>query len=335
MFKKITYVCGFALVCLIAVGLYSFQPDLSREQLAKYSGPPSQFMELEPGTSVHYRDQGNSDGPIIVMLHGGTDSLYAWEPWVPFLENDFRLISVDMPGHGLTGRIAGDHYTRGVAVELVNDVLENLEVERFALVGHSMGGGVSIAYALAYPEKVEAVSLIGSGGFAGWQDKAELFAAYRIPVIGRYFSYFLDGDSEQARQQLTDLMVGENNVDILTDEYFQRGAELNRFEGNRYVNYLMYGDQSHGPFGHWLEESGPEDLEPRLEEITVPTLLIWGRDDQAVPFDIASRFDARLPDSTLIAYEGVGHLVMEEVPEQSASDFRAFLETRAFSESSN
>jgi pimeloyl-ACP methyl ester carboxylesterase len=60
---------------------------------------------------VHVRDQGNTDGPAIVLLHGSNASLHTWEPWVAQLGDRFRIVTMDMPGHGLAGRTPGDDYS--------------------------------------------------------------------------------------------------------------------------------------------------------------------------------------------------------------------------------
>ncbi|WP_037313470.1 alpha/beta fold hydrolase [Ruegeria halocynthiae] len=325
MTKKILKYAALVIVLAIGGFLYlQYQPELDKDDLAKYTQPPSQFMELEPGTVVHYRDQGNAEGPALVLIHGGTDSLFAWEPWVERLKDDFRLITIDLPGHGLTGRVASEHYTRGNAVKLVHDVLENLDVDKLSIGGHSMGGEIALTYTLENPDKVESMILVGAGGLGGWQEADFLFFPYNLPVIGPYVSYFGDRTSEASTEQTKEYFVGEND-DIITEEFMQRWADLLRYEGNRHVNYLMYGDDERSPYGQWYEEIGPEDLEPRLGEITVPSLLLWGKQDVLVPMIAAERFDAGLPNSTLVAYDGVGHMVVDEVTEQSVTDLREFL----------
>ena len=83
-----------------------FRPDLSREQLAAiYVNDKSKFIKLSNGADVHYRDEGNPNGPVLLMLHGGFGSLHNWEGWVPYLGNDYRLVSLDLPAHGLTGQL--------------------------------------------------------------------------------------------------------------------------------------------------------------------------------------------------------------------------------------
>ena len=69
---------------------------------ARYANPASRYMDLPGGLHVHYRDQGNPKGPPIVMVHGFSASLHTWEPWVARLGKDYRIVTLDLPAHGLT-----------------------------------------------------------------------------------------------------------------------------------------------------------------------------------------------------------------------------------------
>lgn len=102
-----------ALMVVVGVGTfaYFFKPDLSREQLAAFQTPMSRFIDLPNGANMHYRDEGNPDGPVLVMIHGGFDSLHNSEGWVEPLGAEFRLISMDLLGHGLTGTYPANIYT--------------------------------------------------------------------------------------------------------------------------------------------------------------------------------------------------------------------------------
>ena len=156
------------LVLVVAVGAtVVLRPDLSREQLGEYVSTDSRFLELPGGAVAHYRDQGPPDSQPLVLIHGGLGSLHNWEPWMPKLVENWRVIRVDLPAHGLTGRIPGDLYTRESMVEFLREVLAELGVDRFALAGHSMGGGVALLYALEHPDQVGSLILIGPEGVPG------------------------------------------------------------------------------------------------------------------------------------------------------------------------
>ncbi len=107
---------------LLGVALYVYSaPDIPRAALeAKYATPPSQFVELtypstlpdasgtpaSPTARAHYRIRGPQNAPVLLLLHGSNASLFTWEPWSKTLSDQFRVVSVDLPGHGLTGATA-------------------------------------------------------------------------------------------------------------------------------------------------------------------------------------------------------------------------------------
>lgn len=151
------------MLLILAAGLL-VRPDLSRQELPQYISPASKFMTLSDGSEVHYRDEGNLNGPVVVLIHGGFGSLHNWETWLPHLSDQFRVISMDLPGHGLTGWVTSGLFHRDSNVSVVAEVLDTLGIDSFTLTGHSMGGGVALLYTLNHPERVERLVLIGSEG---------------------------------------------------------------------------------------------------------------------------------------------------------------------------
>ena len=135
MVKRI--LAGTATLVLLALAVIVIsvvQFDLPREKLVgKYAGGASQFVTLPSGASAHVRDEGNPGGPVLVLVHGSNASLHTWEPWVAELGDTYRIISMDLPGHGLTGRVPGDDYTRNGMASFVHEVMGTLHVERFAI----------------------------------------------------------------------------------------------------------------------------------------------------------------------------------------------------------
>ena len=315
---------GLVLVSFAAFMLLFFQPDLEKEDLTAYISSESEFMELSTGAVAHYRDEGNPDGPVIVFIHGGLDSLHTWEPWVQNLKQDYRIIRMDLPAHGLTGLVPDHDYSRGSFVRFINEVLSRLDVERFTIVGHSMGGGVVTRYALDYPEQLEALINVAGGGIEGYRDAEFLFAAHNVPLLSRYVFRWM-GPSLDEMEEIMQQITGPDAGAVISEEHLGALAEATRYKGNRYAQYLMYSKGPWGDYGQYYKEAGPKDLEPRLGEIKVPTLLLWGEKDPLVPVLAGERFNQGIAGSRLIIYKGVGHMIAEEKPEQGAADIVAFL----------
>ncbi|MFZ5730174.1 MAG: alpha/beta fold hydrolase [Pseudomonadota bacterium] len=155
-------------VGLILVGLSAcVAPDLPYAELEeRYASPASRYLETDEGLRIHYRDEGPRDAPTtIVLVHGFAASLHAWEPWVARLSPDYRMVSLDLPGHGLTRAPEDYEITPASQVAVVDAVAGHLELEPFVIAGNSMGGAVAWRYTLAHPDKVRGLVLVNA---AGW-----------------------------------------------------------------------------------------------------------------------------------------------------------------------
>ena len=140
------------LLTLIALGAWLYQGDLPAEAVdAKYTSPASQFLTLDDGARIHFRDEGNRTGLPIVLIHGSMASLHTWTPWVERLGKTYRIITLDLPAHGLTGAVPSGDYSGAAQLRVVQAVTTHLNLDAFVLGGNSMGGGVSWRYALKHP----------------------------------------------------------------------------------------------------------------------------------------------------------------------------------------
>ena len=111
--KKTLKWIGIFIIAFLFVLLYSgIYLDIPRKELeSKYATGSSKFLNLPDGARIHFRDEGKAESPVIVLLHGFNGSLFNFERLVPLLVNDFRLISIDLPGFGLTGATPAADYT--------------------------------------------------------------------------------------------------------------------------------------------------------------------------------------------------------------------------------
>ena len=119
-----------ALILLVLIGgaiFWFWTPDRDVEELrALYTNEASQFIELPSGLTVHVRDEGPRDAPVLVLVHGSNASLQTWEPWVERLSDDYRIVTYDQPGHGLTGPTPDGNYDTTVFVETLDGVANAL-----------------------------------------------------------------------------------------------------------------------------------------------------------------------------------------------------------------
>jgi pimeloyl-ACP methyl ester carboxylesterase len=301
----------FLLAIAAAAAIWYFgDPDVPADTLAaKYGQSPSQFVDLPSGARAHYRDQGSRTGAPLVLVHGSNASLHTWEPWVAQIGDQFRMISVDLPGHGLTGAVPTDDYSQEALVKFIGEFTRALGIERFAIAGNSMGGGVAARFAIEHPERLTHLILVDAGGLPSKTptDPGLGLRIARIPVLQYVLLYVTPRSLFE--EGLKKAIVDDA---LVTPEMVDRYWELTRRAGTRRATLKRY--------------QQPEDtfIADNVAKITTPTLIIWGDLDTLVPRDVGERYNAEIKGSKLVIYNNVGHIPMEEVPEPSARAVREF-----------
>lgn len=307
------------LVVLVAVGGWFMlqRPDIPYEQLeAKYASPASRYVDLPNGVRAHYRDEGRQDGPVLVMVHGFAASTHTWEPWIERLGADYRIVTLDLPGHGLTR--APDGFPPGIDAfaDHLGAVVDRLGLAKFTLIGSSMGGHTAWIYALRHPDRLDGLVLVGAAGWPAAADE-ERPAAFRVlasPVgralFGKMDSTPLMRNGLEAAFAPTPQMVDEA---MLT-----RYVELARAPGRRAQTMAL------------MQAERPLATPEKLAAIGVPTLIMHGDTDRLVPVADGRRFAEAIPGSTLIVYEGAGHIPMEQIADRSAADLKTWLEAEVY-----
>lgn len=315
MLKWLGRLLGLLLVLVGAAGVLLYQSDVPRaEASARYGGPPSQFVTLMSGAVAHYRVHGPDGAPVLVLLHGSNASLHTWEPWAALLAGPYRVVSVDLPGHGLTGAVPGDDYTQKGMAAFVLEFAAALELDRFAIGGNSMGGGVAARFVVENPGRATALILVDASGQPSAQprDPGLGFTLARMPVVQDLLPYL--GSRYIYAEGLKQAFADDA---LVTDAMIDRYALLNRMAGTRQATLKRF-------------QSPPDAvLEARAGEIAVPTLILWGDQDSLIPVDAAEIWKAKVKGAELIVYPGIGHIPMEEIPERSAMDVAKFLDAHA------
>ena len=312
MNKQILLVILVALVAIVALAWLKLRgPEIRYEALeAKYAGTGSGFVDLPGEVRMHYQAAGDPALPVIVLVHGYGDSFIGWEGWTPVLAKEHRVISIDLPGHGLTRSPEGYRASAAGFVSLVDSFATALGLTRFAIAGNSMGGGVAWQYALAHPERLSALVLADA---AGWPmpPPEDLPLAFRILQyrIGRWTLAHIDNRpliAEGLRKNVYDPAV-------ITEALIDRWAEFQRAPGHREI--LVSAD-----LGSLASAS-----DTALAALHVPTLVLHGEVDPIIPLASGQHFATAIPGARLISYPKVGHLPQVEIPAQSAGDVAKFL----------
>lgn len=307
------FLAGLAIViALLAAGFLLLRvPDTDpAEMRAKYGGPPSRFVELANGLTVHLRDEGPRDAPTIVLLHGSNADLHTWQSWADGLKSDYRVVRYDQRGHGLTGPAPDADYRTERFAEDIDALADALGLERFVLAGNSMGGAIAARYAMDNPPRLAGLVLVDAGGAPVRREGGgnAFFAIARIPVVNRIAA-------ELMPRSLVERSLAQSvaNQAIVTDTAVNRYWELARYPGNR--------EATMDRFALGWQMFGAE----QVAAIQVPTLVMWGEEDSLIPFAAAAWYMDHLPDARLVSYPGIGHIPMEEAPQRSLADLRRWL----------
>ncbi len=316
--KKAILIITVGLILVVGLGFASLiRKDLPASQIdPKYTNAASQFITLPSGQRAHIRDQGRKNAAPIILLHGSNASLHGWEPWVEQLSNTYRIITVDLPGHGLTGPSTRDDYSIGAYLNFVDEVAQKLNLEQFVLGGSSMGGNIGWRYALQYPEKVRGLILVDSGGYpVKDSDGPIIFSLLQYAPLRLLFQNI-------HLQRLVEQGVRNayNNSPVVTQKLIQRYEDLNLREGQRRATALRFAEYA----------AHPRSPPPR-GSLNLPTLILWGKEDKLISPTYAKKFHRDLPNSSLVIYDNVGHMPQEEIPGRSARDVRTFLEGMSWS----
>jgi len=279
------------------------------ELTPKYTDNTSHFIELG-GMNIHYRDEGQ--GPVILLIHGSNASLHTWEKWTDILAPNYRVISLDLPGHGLTGPHPKNEYAWPEAARFIDDFVTALEIPKFTIAGNSMGGAIAWHYALQQPAKVSSLVLIDSRGIQPEEPTPLILRAYGAPILSSLLTVFTP--KWAVAENLSGVYGDPTKV---SEEMISLYHDLTLREGNRDATVYR------------MKHPSTYELTPKLSELTMPTLIMWGEKDTWIHPKYALQFKRRIPHAQLITYSGVGHTPMEESPQKTAKDLMTFLEKKS------
>lgn len=299
----ITWIIIFSL-CGLAFWLWT--PDIDRASLERsYLESPDDMLTLL-GTQLHVRDRGNPSADVVIMLHGFGSSIYTWRGWTPVLLQQFRVIQLDLPGSGLSAQDANNDYTDDRMLDLLIALMDELNIAKASIIGHSIGGRMAWRFAAVHPERVSRLVLVAPDGFAS--PGFEYHIAPKVPKVFELIRFTLPKTVFRMN-----LKPAYSDQAVITEETVTTYHDLLRAPGNREA--LL--DR--------MRQTILTEPEPFLKKITAPVLLVWGEDDAMIPVSNAEDYMRNIADVSIARIPGVGHVPQEENAEQSVVPVIDFL----------
>jgi pimeloyl-ACP methyl ester carboxylesterase len=264
------------------------------------------------GMQVHYRDEGNpADATPLVLIHGTSSSLHTWDSLVTIMlagSKNRRIIRFDLPAFGITGPNPENYYAGDYYVRFLDSFLMEMQINKCALAGNSLGGAIAWQYTTAHPDKISKLILLDAGGYPMKNEKGSLgFKLASTPVINNLLLYITP--KFLIRKSLETVFYDNT---LISDAIVTRYHEMLLREGNRAATLSLFKNRT---------ASSSE----AIKTITQPTLILWGEYDHLIAVDNAYLFQKDIKGSILTIYKNIGHTPMEENPQAVAADIQSFM----------
>jgi 4,5:9,10-diseco-3-hydroxy-5,9,17-trioxoandrosta-1(10),2-diene-4-oate hydrolase len=252
--------------------------------------PYGHIVKLKHGYEMHYLEEGR--GAPVVLVHGSGPGVSAYSNFAANSQvisaAGYRAVMPDMLGFGWSSKPTGIDYTLDLFVHTLREFLDALEIKRCVLVGNSLGGAISMKFAIDHPERVDKLVLMGPGGI----ESRETY--FKMPGIQKMVSQFVgEGFDRAGLRRLLGLLAYDPK--FITDELVEMRFNVLQTQPKDVLARMLI-----------------PDLSPELWKIHCPVLGFWGIEDQFCPASGYEKILRAVPDSRFIMYSRVGHWAMIE-----------------------
>lgn len=265
------------------------------------------------GIDVYYEHYAHPESKeTVVLLHGFLSSVFSFRHLAPLLKEDYSVVSIDLPPFGKSGKPSRRFkYSFKNLAGAVALLMESLQISQYSVIGHSMGGQISLNLLYHYPGHAKKAVLLCSSGYSK-RSKLPLVLLSYLPFSYLYVKHYLGRSGVE--KNLRNVVYDQSMInDEMREGYLTPFLENGIFKGLARMLRHHEGDL-------------PAEA---LYKINEPCLLIWGEHDKVVPLNIGKRLHKDLPDSRLIVLKETGHLVPEERPQEVYRHIRKFISENA------
>jgi pimeloyl-ACP methyl ester carboxylesterase len=296
---------GAALTAAVILGTTALVNARRARQAERDNPPTGRFLDIE-GVRLHYLERG--EGPPLVLLHGNGAMMQDFEISGIFerLAQGYRVIAVDRPGFGHTNRPRSQSWTPAAQAELVHKALVHLDVEQAIVVGHSWGTLVALSLALDHPADVRSLVLLSGYYFPTFRVDVLASLPSAAPIIGDLLS------STGAP------LLGRAMRSRVFRKLFAPAAVPARFQAEFPIELSLRPSQLKASAEDTVSMTpSAAAFAKRYDEVKMPIVIMAGTGDRLVDFARQSgRLGEVLAESTLIPFEGAGHMIHHSAPEK-------------------
>lgn len=246
-------------------------------------------------TPMHVADTERGE-QCVVLLHGYLESMLVWDEFVDLLKRDLRVVTLDLPGHGVS-MINGEVHTMEYLADCVALTMDALGIDKYSVVGHSMGGYVALAMLDKYAKHLENITLLSSTTSADSQEKCDRRR--------REIELIKAGKKNTLARLVPHVGFAAQNVNRLKD-YIEDIRELILISEDEGVIAILGGMIERKSRGEQLRDSG------------IPHLFIFGRHDYYIPQEVADEMIEQDLNAKVVWLEESGHMGFYEEPEKCA-----------------
>ncbi|RLU02054.1 alpha/beta fold hydrolase [Ketobacter sp.] len=299
---------GFVAAAVIAVALLAshYRHELYQsgiESNASALGLQIKTLEVDGMLWSYMENERQAQQPTLVLVHGFGASKDTWLALSKYLAADYHLVIPDLPGHGDSGFDPSLTYSLATQSRLLHDFVTALDLEPFHLLGNSMGGGITGAYAGTYPDQLRSAILLNPAGIVEYRsDYQQRLEQGENPLLVNSVAD-LDFLFEYAVADKISIHWPFNQV--LVDKAIARRPAQDK----------VFNDLTADPSA---------STKAQVAQITAPTLVVWGKQDRIIAPENAALYQQANPSIQVKLLDHVGHIPMVEIPEACAGIVREF-----------
>lgn len=250
------------------------------------------------GHNLAYSQRAGT-GPTVLLIHGITTYRFIWRNMIPLFPPQFNVIALDLLGCGDSDKPLDVSYSLKHQATLVKKFIDALGIDKFHIIGHDVGGGISQIFAVNNPEQLLSLTLLNSVGYDFWP--VQPIIAMRTPILRQLAMATLD--------------LGIFKMIVKRGLYHKEKLTAELMEYFWYPMKTLEGRKAFLHFAKCLDNQNLLEIESALTKLAVPSLIIRGNADPYLSETISHRLNQGIPSSKLVILEKGSHFIQEDIPE--------------------